>query len=153
MKKLLFLLLTVCGSAMAVPDSVVESCTTNERIYKTSVIRTSKPPEEKRDAILKALGVSTSDPHFNVKHFKGQWFYETEDEHAVYAGYNIRKHYLSVAVIYSENNIITIVCDSANLRQKPYSIHRKAEPWKDDLNVRIRLELGKQDFENYEEQP
>lgn len=126
------------------PDSVAKTCTTTEEIYNSTTIHTNDniQKEQKREAILKALGHSTSNPNFAVQNFKGQWFYEHETDDAVFAGYKIRSHYLKVAVIYSDLGLDTILCDSLNLRQSEDSIHRKAPLWKQTLDTRIRVEMA-----------
>ena len=130
--------------AEEIPLSVVEECTTNERIYSPTQIRTNSnfTKEQKSTAILKALGVSTSEPNYATQQFKGQWYYEHESEDAIFAGYQIRSHYLNVAVTFSDKGLITIICNSNNLKQKKNSIHRKAPLWKNTLDSRIRAELS-----------
>ncbi len=126
------------------PASITEECTTNERIYNESNLRVNASIDKtiKREAILKALGVSTSNPNFAVHTFKGQWFYEHENDDAIFVGYKIRNHYLSVAIIYTEKGLSTIICNSNNLKQTEESIHKKASVWKDTLNSNIRVEIG-----------
>ena len=100
----------------------------------------------KKAAVLEALGFSTSNPDFVVKTFTGQWFYEHENEDAIFIGYKVRSHYLSVTVIYTTEGFSTIVCDSDNLKQKKRSIHRKAAPWKGTLDTAIRIEISNVSF-------
>jgi len=47
-----------------------------------------------------------------------------------------------VAVTFSDKGLITIICNSNNLKQKKNSIHRKAPLWKNTLDSRIRAELS-----------
>ena len=141
---LLFSILSMNAIADDIPQSVIDECTTNESIYFETEIRVNDGVDKdlKKAAVLKALGVSTSDPNFAVKTFKGQWFYEYENEHAIFSGYKIRSHYLSVATIYTPKGLSTIVCNSENLKQTETSIHRKASPWKGTLDTKIRIEIS-----------
>ena len=47
-----------------------------------------------------------------------------------------------MAIIYTPKGLSIIVCNSANLKQKESSIHRKASAWKETLNTKIRVELA-----------
>lgn len=116
--------------AADIPDSVVEECTTGNRTYFPTVIKVNEGigPEQKLSAIMDALD--------------GTWLYEGENEDAVFAGYHVRKHYLRFAIIHRAEDIITIICDSENMKQREYSIHRKAPVWKESLNSRIRWRIS-----------
>lgn len=145
---LLFMwLLTVISFAHAneIPQSVVDECTTNSKTYHMSQIRSSSGTtrDQKRAAVLKALGISTSNPSLSTHNFTGQWFYERESGDAVYTGYKIRSHYLSVAVVYADEGLVTLLCDSLNMKQGERSIHKKAPLWKGTLESNLRIELGK----------
>ncbi len=141
---LLFSAFSLNAVAGDIPQSVKDECTTNRSIYFETEMRVNEglEKEAKRSAILKALGESTSNPGTAVKTFKGQWFYEYENEDAVFSGYKIRSHYLSVAIIYTPRGLSTIVCNSQNLKQTESSIHRKASPWKGTLDTNIRIEIS-----------
>ena len=130
--------------AEELPASVVQACTTNIKIYFTTRLQTNPgmTKGQKRTAILKALGASTSEPNFAVQNFKGQWFYEYESGDAIYTGYKIRSHYLSVAVVFTDKGLNTVVCNSSNLRQSEKSIHRKAPLWKETLDTKIRVQVA-----------
>jgi len=147
MKKLTGLLLAILSMKAFANDltqSVIDECTTNESIYFETKIRVNDSigKDLKKDAVLRAVGYSTSNPDFVVKTFTGQWFYEYENEDAIFIGYKVRSHYLSVAVIYTPEGLSTIVCNSDNLKQKKWSIHRKAAPWKGTLDTAIRIEIS-----------
>jgi len=85
------------ASASGLPEEVVSTCTTNEAIYNTTDLRGAPnlTLSEKRNAVRRALGTSSSDPDFNTHMFKGQWFLEYETDDAIYAGYKVRSHYLN----------------------------------------------------------
>ena len=136
---------SVTGMSGEIPESVIAECTTNEKIYFKTLIRSNESINKvaKRSAILKAIGVPEANANFAIKMFKGQWFYEFESDDAVYVGYKIRSHYLSVAVIYNEKGLISILCNSDNLQQKKKSIHDKASAWKGALDQMIRVELAR----------
>jgi hypothetical protein len=121
------------------------NCTTTEKIQ---FLRRMNVPENMgleatRDAVLIALGKSTSDPNWAQQNLKGQWYYEYSTEDIVYAGLTIRGHYLRLAIHYDEEVVSTIICDSVNLDQSKNSIHRKVPLWKQPLDSRIGMELGK----------
>jgi len=154
MKKLAVMLLSILSMnaiANGIPQSVIDECTTNESIYFETKIRVNDSigKDLKKAAVLGAVGYSTSDADFVVKTFNGQWFYEHENEDAIFIGYKVRSHYLSVAVIYTPEGISTIVCNSNNLKQKKRSIHRKAAPWKGTLDTRIRTEISNVSIAGY----
>ena len=130
--------------AVEIPTSVVESCTTNSKIYHKTILRTGAEisKDQKRKAVFKALGFSTSNPNLATHNFRGQWFFERESDAAIYTGYKIRSHYLSTAVVYTDEGLVTIICDSENLKQGRTSIHKKAPLWKGTLDSNIRIELG-----------
>ena len=120
------------------------TCTTSEPIqFETTFnIPPSLDYEQAREAVLVALGSADVDASWARDTFAGQWFYEYEDEDAVYAGYSVRSHYLRVAVILGGSEIATIVCDSRNLKQTERKIHRKVPGWKGTLDDNIRVALG-----------
>ena len=121
-----------------------KTCTTTERIQfpTTFNIPPSLSTDQAREALLVALGSADVDASWARDTFAGQWFYEYEDEDALYAGYSARSHYLRVAVILEENKVKTIVCDSRNLKQTERRIHRKVPGWKGSLDDNIRIALG-----------
>jgi len=124
--------------------SLPPDCTTSEKIQYS---RSSRIPpvlsrEQAREAVLVALGYSDLQVSWAKDTFSGQWFFEFEDEFAMYAGYAVRNHYLQVAIFLEEDRLTTIVCDSRNLKQKSYSIHRKVPGWKGTLDDNLRLALG-----------
>ncbi|WP_019025776.1 hypothetical protein [Colwellia piezophila] len=127
-----------------IPSSVLTDCTTNASTFFETSLRTNEDlgNDEKRSAILKSIGISTSNPNFAVKTFKGQWFLEFETPDAIYVSYKVRSHYLQVAVFYTPRGLDTIICNSRNLKQSDSSIHKKAPIWKESLNSRIRSELS-----------
>ncbi len=116
--------------ASDIPTSVSEECTTSERIYYPTQIHVnpSLTTEQKASAVMEAL--------------RGSWIYENESEDAIYAGYHVRKHYLRFAIVFNDKGLVSIICDSKNMRQKEGSIHRKAPQWKETLNTRIRARLA-----------
>ena len=136
--------LLATNKADEIPSTVIEECTTNSSIYNPSQIRTNSNVSIvlKRAAVFAALGHSTSKANFTTSVFKGQWFYEFESGNTIYAGYNIRSHYLNVAVNFNEKGIKTIICNSKNLKQTEDSIHKKARLWKETLDTKIRIELS-----------
>ena len=74
---------------------------------------------------------------------KGQWYYEDERENVVFAGLNVRSHYLQLAISYNDQSLRSIVCDSHNLRQSSRSIHRKVPAWKARFDSKLKMELGR----------
>ena len=91
---------------------------------------------------MRALGAATTQPNYATQNFKGQWYYEYDSEDAVFAGFQVRSHYLNVAIIYDSSGLITIICNSDNMKQKEKSIHRKAPLWKNTLDSKIRAALS-----------
>lgn len=147
LKKLMLLSLCfVCAASVAdePPVGSYSECTTSPATFHPSAIKTndSLSREMKRAAVLRALGSPSSNPNYAQRSFKDQWFYARETTDAVFAGYNVRGHYLGVAVLYTDTGLETIICDSANLKQSDSSIHKKAGLWKEDLNAMLRVELG-----------
>ena len=120
-------------------------CTTSEKIWYTQ--RTHVPEtlslESVREAVLTALGKSSSDPSWFTQNLKGQWFFEHDTGDVLYAGLSVRSHYLQLAISYDSTEVVSIVCDSRNLKQSKRSIHRKVPGWKQKVDARIRMELGK----------
>lgn len=130
------------------------NCTTTEKIHysKTARIPTTLGYEQAREAILVALGQVDIDVSWARDTFAGRWFFEYEDDFALYAGYSVRSHYLQVAILIDADKVTSIVCDSRNLDQKPKSIHRKVPGWKGTLDDNIRIALG-QAAEYYRDHP
>ena len=120
-------------------------CTTSEKIWFTQRTRVpgSLSLETVREAILVSLGKSSSDPSWATQQLKGQWFFEHDTDDTLYAGLSIRSHYLQLAIRYDSTEVVSIVCDSTNLKQSRRSIHRKVPGWKQQLDTRIRIALGK----------
>lgn len=133
-KLLIFSILVALSAANAyaadIPASVVNECTTNEKIYFPTKIRVNADLtlEQKTGAVMDAL--------------TGLWIYENETEDAIYAGYHVRKHYLKFAIVFTDDGLTTIICDSRNMKQREGSIHRKAPQWKETLNSRIRSKVS-----------
>ena len=143
-----------CCVPLDAHSAIPESCTTTERIHfpTTSSTPPTLAPEQIREAVLVALGSADVDVSWARQTFTGQWFYEYEDEEALYAGYTIRSHYLRVAIILDSGELTTIVCDSRNLDQTKKKIHRKVPGWKGTLDNNIRIALG-QAAEYYRNHP
>ena len=131
------------------PESILENCTTNEHIYFPTTIRTDVASIDRRkEAVRRALGISSSNPDYVTHMFNGQWFFEYENQNVVFAGYKIRSHYLQVAILLGGDQVTTILCNSSNLKQKKKSIHRKAPLWKEAIDSNIRIELGRESTVN-----
>lgn len=151
-------LLTCLAFLFSVPlmaqSNFPPSCTTTEKIRfaRTARIPPTLSRELTREAILVALGYADIDVSWARDTFAGQWFFEFEDEFALYGGYSVRSHYLQVAILMDEGKVTSIVCDSRNLKQKPKSIHRKVPNWKGTLDDNIRIALG-QAAEYYRNHP
>ena len=140
----LLFLVSFSSKSDSLPASIAEECTTNESIFFPSKIRTTiSETALKKEAIMLALGTSTSEPSFGTTYFKGQWFYEYSVGNVIFSGYKVRSHYLKTAIIINDKYITTILCDSENMNQDSNSIHRKSPQWKSTLNTRIKIELGK----------
>lgn len=120
------------------------TCTTTEKIHFPISARI--PPnlsrEQTREAVLVALGYADVNVSWARDFFSGQWFFELEDDYAIYAGYSVRSYYLQIAVLLDDSVVTTIVCDSRNLDQSARKIHRKVPVWKGTLDDNIRLALG-----------
>lgn len=126
------------------PATVIKDCSTNERIYFKSTIKTDAlSKQQKRDAIFSAVGSPRSDPNFAARTFNGQWFYEREADDVIFVGFKVRAHYLGVAIMYGGPDVETYVCSSENLKQSNRSIHKKAPLWKETLDTKLKIELGK----------
>jgi hypothetical protein len=135
-------------------DLIPPSCTTTEKIHfaRSARIPPELNSERVREAVLVALGYADVDVSWARDTFAGQWFFEFQDEFAIYAGYSVRSHYLQVAVLIEQDKVTSIVCDSRNLKQSAKSIHRKVPGWKGTLDDNIRIALG-QAAEYYRRQP
>jgi len=125
-------------------DVIPPDCTTTEKIHfsRTAKIPSALNGEQAREAVLVALGYADVDASWARDTFDGQWFFEFQDEYAIYAGYSVRSHYLQVAVMIDDEKITTIVCDSRNLKQSEKKIHKKVPGWKGTLDDNIRIALG-----------
>lgn len=145
-KFMLLSLFLICAGSVAdePPVGSYSECTTTPATFYPSAIKTndSLSREMKRAAVLRALGSPSSNPNYAQRSFKDEWFYARETTDAVFAGYNVRGHYLGVAILYTDTGLETIICDSANLKQSDNSIHKNASLWKEDLNAMLRVELG-----------
>ena len=119
-------------------------CTTTEKIRFAETMRGS--PDLNRDlvreAVLVVLGKAAVNPAYSTRQFKGRWAFESEQDNVIYAGLNVRSHYLQLAVVLENNAVTTVVCDSQNLKQKKRSIHRKVPAWKLRFDTDIRTALG-----------
>lgn len=129
---------------------IKDECTTNSNIYYLKKFRVGQgfTLEQMKAAVLLALGKSTTNPNYETQWLKGQWFHEYTIKNIIFTGYQVRSHYLKVAVQVTPKNVTTIVCDSSNLRQDEDSIHRKVPVWKKQLDTKIRIELGKATAQN-----
>lgn len=74
----------------------------------------------------------------------GKWFIESREpsKQLVYVGYQLKNHYLRVAVTYDRTKVGLEIAGSENLRQEGDSIHKNANNWVSDLKARIRQTLG-----------
>ena len=122
-------------------------CTTAPSTYFESKIEpdNSMNAESMRSIAITVLGKTTSK--------KGQWFYEKENENIIFSGYKTRDLYLNVAIIVTENEISTVVCDIKNLNQRNVLNQRKLAnqrknyidkrvlKWKMELNKLIKSEM------------
>lgn len=70
------------------------------------------------------------------------WFPESVESGVIYAGYQVRTHYLRAAIQYNAQTVTTRIVDSKNLNQKNGRIHPNAFVWMDQLETRIRRALG-----------
>jgi hypothetical protein len=120
-------------------------CTTTPKIQFLERMRISDnmDSDATREAVLVALGKSTSNPNWATQNLKGQWYYEYGSEELLYSGLSIRSHYLQLAIHYDDKAVSTIVCNSINLDQTEKKIHKKVPLWKAMLDSRIRMQLGK----------
>ena len=135
-------------------SQIPPDCTTTEKIH---FARTARVPQilsddQVREVVLVALGYADVDASWVRNTFTGQWFFEFEDEFAMYAGFSVRSHYLQVAITLEDGKLTSVVCDSRNLKQKAGSIHRKVPGWKGTLDDNIRVALG-QAAEYYRKNP
>lgn len=126
--------------------AVSEACNTTTAIQYVSEIPNARSlsQEQQRRAVLRAIGDPESQANFFRENFVGQWFYEHEAENVVFAGYNIRSHYLGTAIVIESGAVYTLICRSSNMNQSSRSIHRKAPLWKEDLDSKIRIEMGRE---------
>jgi len=100
--------------------------------------------EQVNRAIRTALGgeYSVRSDRWVDQEIKGQWYFEGQGDRLIYGGFSVRSHYLQLAITYDETEVISVVCDSINLKQTSSSIHRKVPQWKTRLDSKIRQELG-----------
>ncbi len=82
--------------------------------------------EEIKQAVIRALGPSSSNPNLYVTMIRGQWFIEEIIGNTIFVGLDIRSHHLSVAIIIENQQLTAALCNSNNLKQTPTFIHRKA---------------------------
>jgi hypothetical protein len=73
------------------------------------------------------------------------WYPESVEKGVIYAGYerNGGKHYLRVAIEYTDDAVKIRFVESRGVSQVDNRIHRNAVIWIDQLEVRIRRALGK----------
>jgi len=145
----------LCNAPQSYAQTVYPpDCTATAKVHfaRAARIPPNLPPEKVHEAILVALGYADVNASWARSTFAGQWFFEYQDEFALYAGYSARNHYLQIAILVGEDKVTSIVCDSRNLDQKPRSIHRKVPGWKGTLDDNIRIALG-QAAEYYRRHP
>ncbi len=87
-------------------------CSTTEKIQflKNLKVPDALGSSETREALIVALGESTSDPSWVTDQIIGQWYYEYGDGNILYVGLQIRSHYLQVAIHYDDEFVSTIDC-------------------------------------------
>ena len=81
------------------------------------------------------------------------WRHERTEGKTTYVGLKVRSHYIQAAIIQNQGEIITILCDSKNVRQRKTSIHRNVKKWKEDLDKRIHSQLLKAPDERSRSEP
>lgn len=80
------------------------------------------------------------------------WYYEGKrGKDIIYAGYHRKKFYMRIEIKYSEDNLVFTIVDSKNLRQSKRSIHKSALIWLNELERKIRINLGKYDRIKYKQ--
>ena len=135
-------------------DLTPTDCTTADTIQFANSMRVPQELNSKQvhDVVLVALGSADVEVSWARDTFDGQWFLEYQDDSVMFAGYSVRSHYLQVAIMFADDKITTIVCDSRNLNQSDRKIHRKVPGWKGTLDDNIRIAMG-QAAEYYRQQP
>jgi len=136
--KTLFVLLgaVFLNSALAAEPQ----CTTTPPIqYEEMIPVADKFSEDQRlQIIYAALNYAPDQVRWDDDAAKEQWQHERTDGNIVYAGINIRSHWLQTAITITDAGFVTIVCDSANLKQTDTKIHRKVPQWKSVLDDELR---------------
>ena len=156
MKKLLLALVIVstvgCSTTRNVNNyqTPIPPTLTKKDVEKVIISGALKSPTKKErsagqeiaEAALSALisGYSNNNP----------WKYESRSNDVIYAGYNVRSHYMRVAIDYSGTYVTYDIVDSKNLDQEDGYIHENALIWLGRLDDRVRYALGFYDRYKYE---
>jgi hypothetical protein len=143
----------LCACASNSPqERTPAECTASNRIWHefTQLIPSNLNDQQAREAI----GLSLKGPDVPVRETSTkpgrEWRYEYQDDDAIYASLTVRSHYLRVAIIIDAKEAKSIVCDSRNLDQSRFHIHRNVQIWKAVLDDNIRIAL-RQAAENHED--
>jgi len=144
-------LLCACATNSPQEPSPAE-CTASKSIWHefTEPIPPNLNDRQARAAIEVSLRGPDILTHEKSDNPNWEWRYEYQDDDAIYAGLTVRSHYLRTAVILDAEEVRSIVCDSRNLDQGRYSIHRNVPIWKAVLDDNIRIAL-RQAAENQED--
>ena len=146
-------LMLLCACATNSPQGPFPAeCTASKEIWHE--FTASIPPDLNDQQAREAIEVSLQGPDVLTRETSAnpdrEWRYEYQDDDAIYAGLTVRSHYLRAAIMLDTDEVRSIVCDSRNLRQSNWSIHRNVPIWKAFLDDNIRIAL-RQAAENYED--
>lgn len=137
------LTLVLVGCASGPENQTASECTTKTGIQYEFTEKA--PPElnsaQVREAVMASIGKAGNRPPWAKHEFAGDWYYEYDDDAVIYSGFVVRSHYLRVAIILSAEEVRTIVCDSRELGQSRWAIHRNVPIWKATLDDNIRVAM------------
>jgi hypothetical protein len=74
------------------------------------------------------------------------WYPESHEPGVIFAGLDVRSHYMRIAIHYDTKSVRTQIVESRNLKQSGGRIHRKANAWLAKLEAKIRVALGQVSF-------
>jgi hypothetical protein len=158
MKKVIFpavILALLCACATNSPQGLVPSeCTASKSIWYEFIeaIPSHLSNQQAREAVMVSLQNSGVRPTSISQSFPGEWRYEYHKGGAIYAGLTVRSHYLRTAITLDADTVRSIVCDSRNLGQGRWTIHRNVPTWKAVLDDNIRIAM-RQAAEYHEDRP
>ena len=99
------------------------------------------PPRLTESQVKEAIGLAIAQPPRPGQ--TARWYVESEESGVIIAGYQQQGYYLQTAIRYDNREIRVEIRRSKNLLQYRKRIHKAVYVWIFELDLKIRVELGK----------